>query len=128
MSTIGNLLWFVFGGFLIVLFYLFGGLILCITIIGIPFGIQSFKLAGFALAPFGNSVVTNGGSGCLSIILNIIWILFAGIELAIIHLILALVLAVTIVGIPFAMQHIKMAGFALVPFGRTVRGNNFKGK
>lgn len=128
MSTIGNLLWFVFGGFLIVLFYLFGGLILCITIIGIPFGFQSFKLAGFALAPFGNSVSTTGGDGCLSLLLNIVWILFAGIELAIIHLILALVLAVTIVGIPFAMQHVKMAGFALVPFGRTIRGNNFRDK
>ncbi|MEQ9300744.1 MAG: YccF domain-containing protein [Cyclobacteriaceae bacterium] len=118
MSSIGNILWFFLGGFLTALFYLFGSFILIITIIGIPFGIQTLKLAGFALAPFGNEVSTDTSSGLLSLILNIIWILFAGIELAIIHLVLALIFGITIIGIPFAVQHLKMANLALVPFGR----------
>lgn len=121
MNAIGNILWFFLGGFLIALFYLFGSLILFISIIGIPFGLQTLKLAGFALAPFGNQVTTKAGAdGLLRIILNILWIIFAGIELALIHLVLALIFGITIIGIPFALQHIKMAGFALVPFGRTL--------
>ncbi len=123
MSSIGNILWFFLGGFLTALFYLFGSFILIITIIGIPFGIQTLKLAGFALAPFGNEVSTDTGSGILSLILNIIWILFAGIELAIIHLVLALIFGITIIGIPFAIQHLKMANLALVPFGRHVKAS-----
>lgn len=124
MSSVGNVIWFFLGGFLISLFYLLGSLILFITIIGIPFGLQTLKLAGFALGPFGKKVSTdNVGSGIIALIMNIIWIIFAGIELAIAHLIMAFIFGITIVGLPFAAQHVKMAGLALVPFGRTVVGD-----
>ena len=125
MNAIGNLLWMIFGGFIIFLLYLFGSLILFITIIGIPFGIQTMKMAMVALTPFGYDIQHGPrASGCLSIIMNIIWILFAGIEIAIVHLVLALLCGITIVGIPFAIQHIKLAALALVPFGADIRSLN----
>ena len=100
MNTIYNLPWFIFGGFLIALLYLLGSFILILTIIGIPFGIQTLKMTLFAMAPFGKEVVrTEKSSGCLSIILNIIWILFAGVELAVTHLFFALFWGITIIGI-----------------------------
>ena len=121
MNTLGNLLWIVLGGFIIFLIYLFGSIILMITIVGIPFGIQTLKMANMALFPFGREAVQSKRSGgCLYIIMNIIWLLFAGIELAICHLVLALIFAITIVGIPFAVQHLKMAYLALVPFGMDI--------
>ncbi len=121
MNTIGNLLWMILGGFIIFLIYLFGSLILMITIIGIPFGIQTLKMANLALLPFGREAVpSNRSGGCLNIIMNIIWLLVAGIEIAICHLVLALIFAITIVGIPFAAQHLKMAYLALVPFGMDI--------
>ena len=121
MNVIGNIIWFILGGFILALFYLFGSLLLMITIIGIPFGLQTLKLAGFALAPFGKSVnVDAGGEGLLSLILNIIWILFAGLELAVAHLILAFLFGITIIGIPLASQHLKMAKLALVPFSQRI--------
>ena len=124
MNSIGNLLWFIFGGFIVFLFYLFGSLILILTIIGIPFGIQTLKLSTLALFPFGKTVVTGGrASGCLYLIMNIIWICVAGIELAILHLVLALLCAITIIGIPFAKQHVKLAALALVPFGHDIVDN-----
>ena len=122
MSILGNLLFFIFGGFLIFLGYLFGGIVLCLTIIGIPFGIQCFKLAGGVLAPFGREVrETEPPGGALALIMNIIWIILPGLELAIMHLCLAAFFALTIVGIPLAMQHIKLLPLALLPFGRVVR-------
>ena len=122
MSTIGNLLWMILGGFIIFLLYLFGSLILIITIIGIPFGVETLKMAGLALAPFGREPVQGErAGGCLYIIMNVIWLLFAGIEIAIVHLVLALIFGVTIIGIPFAQQHVKMAYIALVPFGMDIR-------
>lgn len=122
MNTIGNLLWIILGGFITFLIYLFGSLILMITIIGIPFGIQTLKMASMALLPFGKEAVQGQRSGgCLYIIMNVIWILFAGIELAIIHLIFALLFGITIIGIPFAQQHLKLAYLALVPFGMDIR-------
>jgi uncharacterized membrane protein YccF (DUF307 family) len=121
MTTIGNLLWIILGGFLIFIFYLFGSIILMITIIGIPFGIQTLKMANLAIFPFGREAVqTERSSGCLQILMNIIWLLFAGIEIAIIHLVLALIFAITIIGIPFAAQHLKLAYLALVPFGMDI--------
>lgn len=121
MNTLGNLLWIVLGGFIIFLIYLFGSIILMITIVGIPFGLQTLKMANLALFPFGRKAVqTERSGGCLYIIMNIIWLLFAGIELAICHLILALIFAITIVGIPFAGQHLKLAYLALVPFGMDI--------
>jgi uncharacterized membrane protein YccF (DUF307 family) len=121
MNTIGNLLWIVLGGFIIFLFYLLGSLILMITIVGIPFGIQTLKMANLALFPFGREAVpSQRAGGCLSIIMNVIWILVAGIEIAITHLVLALLFAITIIGLPFALQHIKMAYLGLIPFGMNI--------
>jgi uncharacterized membrane protein YccF (DUF307 family) len=122
MNLLGNLIFFIFGGFIIFLGYLLGGIVLCLTIIGIPFGIQCFKLAGGVLAPFGREVrETEPPGGTLALIMNIIWIILPGLELAIMHLCLAAFFALTIVGIPLAAQHIKLLPLALLPFGRQVR-------
>ena len=122
MSFLGNILFFVFGGFAIFFGYLLGGILLCLTIIGIPFGIQCFKLAGGVLAPFGREVrETEPPGGPIALIMNIIWIILPGLELAIMHLCLAAFFAITIVGIPIAAQHIKLLPLALLPFGRVVR-------
>ena len=121
MKFLGNILWFVLGGFLVSLYYFVVGLLFCITIIGIPFGLQLIKLAGFALWPFGHEIQsdTNDG-GCLSIIMNVIWILVGGIEIATIHLTFGAFLCLTIIGIPFGLQHFKMAVLAVVPFGKKI--------
>ena len=122
MNVLLNIVWLVFGGFLIVFGYLLGALLLCITIIGIPFGIQCFKLAGLALAPFGREIrEKEPPGGALAVIMNIIWIILPGLELAVLHLFLALVFAVTIIGLPIAAQHLKMTRLALLPFGFEVR-------
>ena len=122
MNLLLNIIWLIFGGFIIVIGYLLGSLILCITIIGIPFGIQCFKLAGLAIAPFGREVrEKEPPGGCVSIVMNIIWIILPGLELALIHLVLALFFAITIVGLPIAAQHLKMTRLALIPFGFEVR-------
>lgn len=122
MNLLGNLVFFVFGGFVIFLGYVLGGIILCLTIIGIPFGFQCFKLAAGVLAPFGREVrEIDPPGGALSIILNVIWIILPGLELAIMHLVLAAAFAITIVGIPIAAQHIKLIPLALLPFGRQMR-------
>lgn len=121
MTTLGNILWFVLGGFLIAFGYLVGGVLLCLTIVGIPFGLQAFKLARAVAAPFGMKVVEReGASGCLPVVLNLIWILLPGLELALTHLVLAIVLGITIVGLPFARQHVKLVPLALMPFGRSI--------
>lgn len=121
MNLLGNILWFVLGGFIVSLYYFIVGVLFCITIIGIPFGLQLIKLAGFALWPFGHEIQpdTNDG-GCLSIIMNVIWILVGGVEIAMIHLTFGLFLCITIIGIPFGLQHFKMALLALVPFGKKI--------
>jgi len=123
MSILGNILWIILGGGIIIfLEYLVGGLILCITIIGIPFGMQCFKLAFLGLVPFGKEVRSSDGAvGCLATIMNIIWILLGGIEIALTHLIFAVLCAITIIGIPFAKQHMKLAALALMPFGKQIR-------
>lgn len=121
MKLLGNILWFVLGGFLVSLYYFVVGVLFCITIIGIPFGLQLIKLAGLALWPFGHDIQadTNDG-GCLSIIMNVIWILVGGVEIAMIHLTFGAFLCLTIVGIPFGLQHFKMALLALIPFGKKI--------
>ena len=122
MSLLGNLIFFVFGGFIIFFGYVLGGILLCITIVGIPFGFQCFKLAGGVLAPFGRDVFqTEPPGGPLSLVLNIIWIILPGLELAIMHLVLAAFFAVTIVGFPLAVQHMKLVKVALLPFGHVMR-------
>ena len=122
MSILLNILWFLFGGFLVSLAYILGGILLCITIIGIPFGIQCFKLSVLGLAPFGQEVrETEPPGGALAVIMNIIWIILPGLELAIMHLLLAAFFALTIVGMPLAVQHMKLVPMALLPFGHVMR-------
>jgi len=122
MSLLGNLVFFIFGGFLIFLGYVLGGILLCLTIIGIPFGLMCFRLAGSVLAPFGREVVdTEPPGGPLTLIMNIIWIILPGLELAIMHLVLALLFAITIIGFPIAVQHMKLVPMALLPFGHVMR-------
>jgi uncharacterized membrane protein YccF (DUF307 family) len=121
MKFLGNIIWLIFGGLLTAAEYFIASLILMITIIGIPFGIQTMKLGLLALWPFGSTVTDDGSSsGCLSIVMNIIWILFGGLYIALTHLVFGLLLCITIVGIPFGTQHFKMAGLALTPFGRSI--------
>lgn len=119
-----NVLWIIVGGGLITAVeYALGGLLLCLTVVGIPFGLQAFKLAGLALLPFGKDVVDDpgsSGSGILGLFMNVLWFLVAGVWTCITHLGLALGLALTVVGIPFAVQHVKLAVLALFPFGRRV--------
>lgn len=121
MSLLLNLLWLLLGGFLVALAYALGGILLCITIIGIPFGLQCFKLSRLALAPFGSEVrETEPPGGVLAIIMNIIWLILPGVELAIFHLVMAVVLGITIIGLPLAVQHLKMVRLAILPFGARV--------
>jgi uncharacterized membrane protein YccF (DUF307 family) len=121
MNTIGNLIWLIFGGLLSAVGYVIGGFVLCLTIIGIPFGLQCFKLAAFVLWPFGRMAVgTQGSTGCLNLVLNILWLVFAGIWIAITHIVFGLILFITIIGIPFARQHFKLVEVSLMPFGKTI--------
>lgn len=121
MKFIGNILWMVLGGFIISLYYALVGLLFCISIIGIPFGMQLFKMAGLALWPFGHDVTPGANDGgCLSLIMNVIWIVLGGIEIALMHVTLGIGFCITIVGIPFGLQHFKMALLALVPFGKEI--------
>ena len=118
MSLLGNIIWLVFGGFFVALGYMAMGLLLCLTIVGIPFGIAAIKLGLATLTPFGKSVeLRTDASGVLRIVFNVIWLLLAGWEIALAHLAIAAVLAVTIIGLPFALQHIKLIPMALLPFG-----------
>ena len=118
MSILLNILWFVLGGFLVSLAYILGGILLCLTIIGIPFGIQCFKLSILGMAPFGKEIrETEPPGGCLAVVMNVIWIILPGLELALIHLFLAAFFAITIIGLPFAAQHLKMTRLAILPFG-----------
>lgn len=122
MSTIGNLVFFVFGGFIIFIGYVLGGILLCLTIIGIPFGLMCFRLAGSVIAPFGREVrETEPPGGPVSLIMNILWIILPGLELAIMHLLLAAIFALTIIGFPLAVQHMKLVPIALLPFGHVMR-------
>ena len=122
MRFLLNILWAIFGGgFITALEYCLAGVVLCITIVGIPFGLQCFKLAGLALFPFGKDFDDSRPRGVTNLPLNIIWFLLAGVWICITHLTLALGLAVSIIGIPFALQHVKLAMLALMPFGVTVR-------
>ena len=121
MSVLGNIIWLVFGGFFMTLEYLVSGFLLCCTIIGIPFGLQVFKIGLVALLPFSQTTVVEEGSrSCLEIIMNVIWFFIGGIWIALSHLGWGLLFCITIVGIPFGIQHFKLMRVALFPFGRTV--------
>lgn len=121
MRFLANLLWIVLGGGIFIFFeYLIGGLALCLTVVGIPFGLQCMKLAVLGLAPFGREVREAPRPSGLSALLNVVWILFGGIWLALTHLVLGLFFALTLIGIPFARQHMKLARLSLTPFGAEV--------
>ena len=117
MKFIGNILWLVFTGIWTAVAYFVLGLLWCVTIIGIPFGLQSFKFARLAIWPFGTNVKSNFGKHPIA---NIIWIIFGGLELSITFLLMGLAWCVTIVGIPFGLQCFKFAKLALAPFGASV--------
>lgn len=121
MKFLGNIIWLIFGGFAIFVEYLVSSLVLAVTIIGIPFALQTLKLAVLALWPFGSKVVQSDvPSGCLTTIFNIIWIIFFGLWIALTHVLFGVLLFITIIGIPWANQHFKLAGIALAPFGRRI--------
>ena len=122
MSLLGNIIWLIFGGFLAGIGYIFGGILACLTIIGSPFGQQAIKLGVATMTPFGREIVPTPEAGStLNMILNIVWILVIGWGIAVTHLTSAAILAVTIIGIPFALQHIKLIPLALFPFGRELQ-------
>jgi len=121
MKLLGNLIWLVFGGIIISIEYIISSILLMVTIVGIPFGIQTLKLAVLALWPFGAEIrLKPGNPGCLSTLMNVIWICIGGIWIALTHLVFGVLFAITIIGIPFAMQHFKLAALALTPFGREI--------
>jgi uncharacterized membrane protein YccF (DUF307 family) len=122
VRLLGNLIWLVFGGLLLAVGYLIAGVINCIFIVTIPFGIASFRLASYALWPFGRVVVDreNGSAAGVRLIGNIIWLIFGGLPLALGHVISAALCAITIIGIPFAIAHLRLAGLALMPLGKQI--------
>ena len=121
MRLIGNIIWLIFGGLATAVEHILASLPFLISIIGIPFGLQTMKLGMLALWPFGSQVVENeGSSGCLSLIMNIIWICIGGIWICLTHLFFGLLLCITIIGIPFGKQHFKMARLSLTPFGKKI--------
>lgn len=119
MGCIGNILWLIFGGFLSGLSWIIVGFLWCITIVGIPVGVQCFKLAGLSFMPFGKEVEYKGGA--VSLVANVLWLIFGGLELAVEFCTFGVIMCVTIIGIPFGMQFFKLAGLALIPFGAVVR-------
>ncbi|HEX6945950.1 MAG TPA: YccF domain-containing protein [Acidimicrobiia bacterium] len=121
LRVILNIIWLLFAGIELAVVYVVGGIILCLTVVGVPFGIQLFKLAGFAVWPFGRAVVPAPDSNAaVSAIFNILWLVFVGWWLALLHIVFGLVLCITIIGIPLGIAVLKMTGLALWPFGRTV--------
>jgi len=119
MKLIGNIIWIIFGGLFEAIGWVIAGSLLFITIIGIPFGMQCFKIAGVQLAPFGKDIVTKNDSGT-NLLLNIVWIILFGWEIALMNLISAFIFAITIIGIPFAKQNLKLAKISLFPFGKKI--------
>ena len=121
MNLFGNIIWLIFVGFFAALGYFIGGILLCVTIIGIPWGIQCFKLAELVLWPFGKTVVSDGSSaGCLAVFCNIVWILCGGLYTAVVHIFMGIILFITIIGIPWGRQHFKLIEISLMPFGKRI--------
>lgn len=120
MRTLLNIIWFVFGGFWLALGYALAGLIFCILIVTIPLGVASFRMASYALWPFGRAVVPQPDAGTGSVLLNVIWIILAGWWLALGHVTTAIAQAITIIGIPLAVANLKMIPISLVPFGKEI--------
>ncbi len=121
MKILGNLVWLIFGGVIIAVEYFIGSIILMVTIVGIPFGLQTLKMAALAIWPFGRDTrVHERASGCLYILMNILWLLCGGIWIAVTHAFFGLLLCITIIGIPFGLQHFKLTAIAINPFGRDI--------
>lgn len=120
MRLIGNLIWLLFAGLWMAIAYVIAGILMCILIITIPFGIQSFKLAAFALWPFGRTVVRRPDAGVASGIGNVIWFILAGWWIALGHIITGIALCITIIGIPFGVANFKLARLAIMPLGREI--------
>ncbi len=118
MGCLGNVIWFVFGGFFCGLGWIFSGILCCCTIVGIPLGLQCFKFASMGFCPFGKEIVYGGGT--VSLIANIIWLIFCGIPMAVGNVISGCLLCITIIGIPFGLQFFKLAKLSLMPFGATI--------
>ena len=118
MTILGNILWIIFGGFISFLSWVIAGLLWCVTVIGIPVGVQCFKIAGLSLCPFGKEVRYEGGA--VSFIVNVFWFIFGGLEIAVPTFLWGLILHITIIGIPFGKQFFKLAKLALCPFGAEV--------
>ena len=119
MSFLGNIVWFIFGGFILGFAWLITGLLWCVSIVGIPVGIQCFKIASIAFCPFGKNLTNKGRAS--SLILNLLWIIFGGVELSAISCVIGLLLSITVIGIPFGKQFFKLALIALMPFGTKIR-------
>ena len=121
MGCLMNVLWLIFGGLLTAIEYVIASLLLMLTIVGIPFGMQTLKLAGLALWPFGKEVRSGVRSnGCLYLVMNVLWIFLGGIWICLSHLFFGILLCITIIGIPFGIQHFKLATVALTPFGKDI--------
>jgi uncharacterized membrane protein YccF (DUF307 family) len=128
MTLILNILWFILGGFISGLAWVLAGVILAVTIVGLPWSAAAFRIAGFSFAPFGRHVVARQavtgrgdlGSGPLGFLMNVIWAVLAGWWLALHHVLLGVALMVTIIGIPFGLQHLKLALISFAPIGQTV--------
>jgi len=121
MKILGNLIWLIFGGFIIAIEYFIGSLILMVTIVGIPFGLQTLKMGSLSIWPFGRtSRMEPQGSGCLYVFMNVIWLICGGIWLALTHAFFGVLLYITIIGIPFGNQHFKLTEVAINPFGRRI--------
>lgn len=123
-----NLLWFVFGGWLSGLLWIFGGAILALTIVGLPWSFAAWRIASYSFWPFGREVVWRDelgahdiGTGPLGLVLNVIWFIFAGWYIALSHLLIAVAEFISIFGIPFALKDLELAKLALAPIGRTIR-------
>ena len=121
MNFLGNLIWLIFGGFAVAMEYFVAGISLCCTIIGIPFGVQMFKLGFMSLLPFGQQALPSpNGTGCIYSIFNLLWMFTGGLVIAATHLVFGLLLCCTIIGIPFGRQHFKLMSLAFWPFGKTI--------
>ena len=121
MNLLMNILWLLLGGIFTAVEYLIASFLMMITIIGIPFGLQTLKMALLALYPFGKEVRSSPDSGgCLSLLMNILWIFLGGIWISLSHLVFGVLLSITIIGLPFGIQHFKLAGLALTPFGKEI--------
>lgn len=119
MKTLGNIIWFILGGFISFILWMIPGILLCITIIGIPFGVQCMKIASYVALPFKKEVII-GKIGVGRLLGDVIWILVFGWEFALMHLIIGVLFCITIIGIPFGKQHFKFAQLSLVPFNSKV--------